>query len=305
MKPNPEPSHREPVPGRRFAALKGLAQTVLVLAVALLPTGCALVRAVNLASGKKSLTIGLDRVVFCGMQGDTLRLEVPLVLHNQTEGQALVTRIEIHGCISGKQVFAVSHDKELNIGPESTQMLEVPVDVCLRNIAKGFLNGSPVFSFDGGATVDLGLLGRRVIPFHMERRIFSPTRPRLSLRKASLGRSDLSTIRLTMVFDRAEDPNDKVVESSLYGSASINGTHVGSITEAGRGEQIAAEIAIPIKSVLFVARKLAKTKECSVKIDVLYEADTENMKYRIPYVFEQKDIVFPWKKERRKTEQTD
>jgi hypothetical protein len=257
----------------------------------------------NLASGRKSLTIELNKVVFRGLHGDKLRLEVPLALHNQNEGQATVTRIEMDGRISDRQVYAISHDEEIRIDPGSMQMLSIPVDIGLENIAGGLLDGSPVFSFRGGATVDLGFLGRRVIPFHMERRIFWPKRPRLSLRRASLGRSDLSTFRLTMIFDEIEDPDDKIIESALSGSAFINGIHVGRLTGLRRDELIVAEVAVPIASALFVARKLAKTKDCSVKIDVLYEADTKGMEYRIPYTFEKDNIVFPWKKGKRKSRQ--
>jgi hypothetical protein len=276
----------------RGEKMKRSIQTLLILVMALPLAGCALVRVVNLTLGAKTLTMEPNKIVFCGIQGDTLRFEIPLTLHNHCKGQARVKQIQINASIADHHVFATSHNEELNIEPDAELQLAIPIDIKLANIAKGILAGSPVFDFNGKATVDFGVLGKRVISFNVERRIFSPTKSRISLKNISLGKSDLAALRLTMVFDRTEDPDNKVIGSSLSGFALISGIHVGTLTQLREGAQIEAEVAIPVFSALGVTKQIAKTKTLSAKISVLYEADTNRIKYRIPYVFEIDGITF-------------
>jgi len=276
--------------------MKRIIQTLFILVMALPLAGCALVRVVNLTLGEKTLTMEPNKIVFCGIQGDTLRFEIPLALHNHCKGQARVKQIQINASIADQHVFATSHNEELNIAPDAELLLSIPIEIKLANLAKGILAGSPVFGFNGKATVDFGILGKRVISFHVERSIFSPTKSRISLKSISLGKSDLAALRLTMVFDRTEDPDNKVTKSSLSGFALISGIHVGTLTQLREGAQIEAEVAIPVFSALGVTKQIAKTKTLSAKINVLYEADTNRIKYRIPYVFEIDGITFAKKK---------
>ncbi|GAG26917.1 unnamed protein product, partial [marine sediment metagenome] len=106
-------------------------------------------------------------------------------------------------------------------------------------------------------------------------------------------KSSLFGLHLTIRFKQEHHPDDEILSSSLSGSVFVNGISVANIDHKSTKESrdyIDIDITIPTVAALLVTRQIVKTKQCSVKLAVTYEAETKTMKYRIPYVFEKTNI---------------
>ncbi len=252
-------------------------------------SGCSLCRGIGFARGAKALTIHTDKIVFKGYDDGAFHFDFPVRLENQSRGEVTVRRLDLNASINNGQLFSSHYDESLKIAPESQYELTLPIAVRPLGGAMGMISHSPVFRFDGLARVDMGSLGELDIPFGTEREIFSPDRARLKFNRISLGKSTLTELRLVLLFDRVKVPKEKVEWSRFSGTVELNGMEVGTFDERNMSpdrDRVDIEICIPTFRAARVIRMLKDAEQVGVKVDTLYESESKNMLYRIPYTFE-------------------
>lgn len=277
-------------PGRR---VKRLLPAALLAALALPAGGCRLWDLLRLGAGPKTLSVELDKVAFRGLEGRSLRFEVPLRLRNQSRGQAQLRELRLEARLNGRPVLSFSRPEPLCIAPEAEQVVVVPAYVDAVGAAEAAAAGEGTLSFSGSVVADLGVLGERTVAFRSEPLRFSRDYPRLVLESVSLAKSRPSELRLTAAFRRAARAGDELPGACISGEAFVNGIRVAALDRCAAGEsgdRVEVELAVPTGAALRAAASLLGARSCRVRLAVVFEAETGTMRYRVPYVFEREDV---------------
>lgn len=270
-----------------------LSATACLLACVFAAQGCALMKALRLWRGPKTLTVDVGKIVYRGIEGGRPVFDLPLYLTNESQGEARISDVDLEFRVNGRPAASSFYVEPISIGPSGERALVVPVRVDPVGVAKGLLNEEKEVAFVGKMTVNLGSLGERVIKFRSKKAAFSRDRSRLTLESVSFNRSDLALLRLHVTLKRQGKSAREVTAASLSGEAYINDLHIATI-DGKRGTDIDGRIELDadIETVAAVAvsMAIARDKQCDVRLAFRYEAETDTMTYRVPYNFERSGV---------------
>lgn len=269
---------------------------VLVVWTAVLNTaGCAALRARQVAKGEKTLVIKVDQIEYHGLGPRGLVFDVPLEMHNHSKGQARLTAISLEVLLNGRRVASSVRKVDLLIEPLSKHAFHMPVYVDPVTLLAGALSKTHKLVFHGEVTTDLGVLGPHRSSFRSEKVLLSHKHARPSLQGVSMRKSRLAELCLTIDLKQPKVAEDPLKSSSLTGKVFLNDVPVAQVDSKNTVLEdglIRIEVRIPtLRSAMIVAR-IIKARRFSIRIEGLYTARTETLKYRIPCTFERKDISF-------------
>jgi hypothetical protein len=93
-------------------------------------------------------------------------------------------------------------------------------------------------------------------------------------------------------------PGEKIEWYRFSGKIKLNGMQLGTFRQkiqGGSDDTMEIDIIVPTTTALFLVPRLKKAKTIRLDLESLYEAESNNMLYRIPYHFETTDLKIPWK----------
>lgn len=256
--------------------------------------GCTLVRLARFALGEKELTIDANEITFCGTKGGLLLFEAGIRFCNHGGGEARLRAVRVEAKIDDRYVFHATNDKPVLIEPRQEVLVRVPVTMDLLSAA-GALGGTRMLVLSGEATADLGIFGEKRFSFRSENKLFSLDGPKLSFVDFSLAKSNLLELRLRVTL-RRETGGEQVLKSlRLSGSLHVNGIRTASIQHTQpdpAAEQLNVDVIVPTLSAAWAAGAVLRGDPVDIRVDLLLEAETQHLKYRIPFTFEQKQVSF-------------
>ena len=106
--------------------------------------------------------------------------------------------------------------------------------------------------------------------------------------------SSLWAVRLTLRMRREDDGDDPYRSVGMVGTVLVNGVKVGVVDFEQTGDLskvFEIDVAIPTITAAWMTAQVARAKRLDLKVDVLFEARTDTLKFRVPYVFEKKNIA--------------
>ena len=59
---------------------------------------------------------------------------------------------------------------------------------------------------------------------------------------------------------------------------------------AGADELVKARLCVPTLSAALLAARIARERSCDLRVELLFEAETETLTFRVPYVLQKKDL---------------
>ncbi len=265
-----------------------------VCVVVLGAQGCTLVRLVRFGRGEKELTIDANDIVFCGTKDGMLLFEAGLRFRNRSGGEARLRAVRVEARIDDRYVFHATSEQSVLIEPRQEVLVRVPVTVDLLSAA-GALGGTRMLVLSGEAIADLGMFGEKRFSFRSENKLFSPDDPKLTFVGLSLRKSNLLELRLTLTL-RRESSGERTLKSlRLSGSLYVNGLRAAAIhheqtTQAA--ELLEVDVIVPTLAAVQTVAALVRGEPVDLRVDLLLEAETRALKYRIPYTFERKQVSF-------------
>ena len=293
--------------------MKKIIQILFITTLCITATNCTLFKAIQLGRGEKTLTIEASSIVCHGLQGNLLRFEIPLRLANENDGEIRVKQVQVFAKVNGQDVFSFTRDEEIVIGSKEGHKLVIPLDIKLPPITEVLTRRPEELEVKVKAIIDAGMFGDREVGFETKQKLQIPQGPPLKLEKVSLLKSNLTKLRLNLRF-KLLHPEDKMMQNStIAGTVYVNGSRIGTFKKSRAeqtGKNMNINIEIPTTTAVRITRQVAKAKEFDVKIEALFEAELDNMKYRIPYTFEKNDIQLPklpkpppppWKKKKNES----
>jgi hypothetical protein len=255
--------------------------------------GCAAVRFVRLALGQKILTIDPHQVVFTGVRADGFHFDVGLQLRNLTRGEARLTGVRLEALVGETAVFSTHSDQHLLIPPHGSVSLQMPAVLSPAVGIRGAATGQRTLTFAGSVEVDLGLLGRKEIGFRSEKKLLPRASPAVELAGLSLAESRLDELVLNLKLRLRAPEGEQFSTARLTGTAYVNGRRAGAIEadrEAGSDVPLEVRLSLPTISAAAIAARIVRERTCDLKAELLFEAETETLTYRVPYVLKRRDL---------------
>lgn len=276
----------------------GVRRVVLVLlawAAVVNVGGCSAFRAWQLGRGRPTVSVTFDAIEYRGVGPMGLEFNVPLEIHNETKGRATLTDVSLVAELNDRQIASANPWKALHIQPLARQVVGVPVYISPAQLVAGAWKSTHKLVFRGQGTVDLGVLGHRKITFNSGRILFSGEHGKLSLKRISMRKSRLTALCLTLDLEEPKVPDDPIRQSSLSAEIFLNDVRVAKIDQVRTVDAkglIRVEVRIPTLSSAVVIGRIIKARKFDLRIEGLYSAETQSLKYRIPVTFARKGISF-------------